>query len=136
MWEENLGFTIELTNEEWALFQATRTDGDFDMARGGWLTDFMDPSGMLGIFTQGNAYNDPDYNSAAFEAQILAAQTATTSAAHFEALYAAHELFMADMPVIPIYHYNDSMLVKSYLTGWSRSVLGSIDFSTASIEAE
>jgi oligopeptide transport system substrate-binding protein len=136
MWEENLGFTIEITNEEWALFQATRTDGNFDMARGGWLTDFMDPSGMIGIFTQGNAYKDPDYNSAAFEAKIAEAQTATTSAAHFEALYAAHELFMADMPVIPIYHYNDTMLVKDTLTGWSRSVLGSIDFSTASIEAE
>jgi len=135
MWFENLGFTIELTNEEWALFQATRTDGDFDMARGGWLTDFMDPSGMLGIFTQGNAYNDPDYNSTAFEAQIDLAKSATSSADHFNALYAAHELFMADMPIIPIYHYNDTMLVSSRLTGWSRSVLGSVDFSTASIEA-
>jgi len=95
----------------------------------------MDPSGMLGIFTQGNAYNDPDYNSTAFEAQIDLAKSATSSADHFNALYAAHELFMADMPIIPIYHYNDTMLVSSRLTGWSRSVLGSVDFSTASIEA-
>jgi oligopeptide transport system substrate-binding protein len=136
MWEENLGFTIQLANEEWALFQATRTDGNYDMARGGWLTDFMDPSGMLGIFTQGNAYNDPDYFNQDFEDAIEASRTATTSEAHFDALYLAHEIFMADMPVIPIYHYNDSMLVKSYVTGWSRSVLGSIDFSTASITTE
>ena len=133
MWNENLGFTINLANEEWALFQATRTDGNYDMARGGWLTDFMDPSGMIGIFTQGNAYNDPDYNSAAFEAKIDEAKTATTAAAHFEALYDAHAIFMEDMPVIPIYHYNDTMLVSSKLTGWGRSVLGSIDFSTAKI---
>jgi oligopeptide transport system substrate-binding protein len=134
MWEENLGFTINLANEEWALFQATRTDGNYDMARGGWLTDFMDPSGMIGIFTQGNAYNDPDYNSAAFEAKIAEASSATSSADHFNALYDAHEIFMQDMPVIPIYHYNDTMLVKSYVTGWSRSVLGSIDFSTATVD--
>lgn len=134
MWKDNLGFEINLANEEWALFQATRTDGDYDMARGGWLTDFMNPSGMIGIFTQGNAYNDPDYDSAAFEAKIDLAKTATDSATHFQALYDAHEIFMADMPVIPIYHYNDSMLVKSYVTGWSRSVLGSIDFSTATVE--
>lgn len=134
MWADNLGFTIQLGNEEWALFQATRTDGNYDISRGGWLTDFMDPSGMIGIFTQGNAYNDPDYDNPAFEAQLELARTATTAAAHFNALYAAHEIFMEDMPVIPIYHYNDTMMVKSYIKGWSRSVLGSIDFSTAYIE--
>jgi oligopeptide transport system substrate-binding protein len=134
MWEENLGFTIELGNEEWALFQVTRTEGNFDMARGGWLTDFMDPSGMIGIFTQGNAYNDPDYNNPDFEDALEDARTATTAQAHFEALYEAHEIFMADYPVIPIYHYNDVLMVKSYVKGWSRSVLGSIDFSTAYIE--
>ncbi|AIO19534.1 Oligopeptide-binding protein OppA precursor [Candidatus Izimaplasma bacterium HR1] len=134
MWSENLGFDINLANEAWSLFQATRTAGNFDMARGGWLTDFMDPSGMIGIFTQGNAYNDPDYDNAAFEAKLLEASSATTAAAHFSALYDAHALFMADMPVIPIYHYNDQWLVKSYVTGWGRSVLGGVDFSTAQVD--
>lgn len=133
MWSENLGFTIQITNEPWALFQVSRTAGDFDMARGGWLTDFMDPSGMIGIFTPGNAYNDPDYLNPAFVTFITAAAEATTSAAHFDALYSAHEVFMQDMPVIPVYHYNDSMLVKDYVEGWSRSVLGGVDFSTATI---
>ncbi len=134
MWLENLGFTIQITNEPWALFQVSRTEGDFDMARGGWLTDFMDPSGMIGIFTPGNAYNDPDYLNPAFVAFITTAAEATTSATHFDALYDAHAVFMTDMPVIPVYHYNDSMLVKSYVVGWSRSVLGGVDFSTATIE--
>jgi oligopeptide transport system substrate-binding protein len=136
MWKDNLGFEINLANEAWALFQATRTDGAYDMARGGWLTDFMDPSGMIGIFTDGNSYNDPDYMSTAFEAQIALANSATSDADHFAALYAAHAIFMADMPVIPIYHYNDQWMVKSYLKGWGRSVLGGIDFSTAYIEME
>lgn len=134
MWESNLGFTIQLKNEEWASFQTRRSNGDFDLARGGWLTDFMDPSGMLGIFTAGNAYNDPDYLNPAFEAKIADSQTATSAADHFQALYDAHKIFMADMPVIPIYHYNDTMLVKAKVKGWSRSVLGSVDFSTAYIE--
>jgi oligopeptide transport system substrate-binding protein len=134
MWASNLGFTIQIANEEWALFQAARTAGNYDIARGGWLTDFMDPSGMIGIFTPGNSYNDPDYLNPAFVTQINLAQEATTAAAHFEALYAAHAIFMEDMPVVPIYHYNDQMMAKSYLKGWSRSVLGSIDFSSAYIE--
>ena len=133
MWSETLGFTIQITNEPWALFQVSRTEGDFDLARGGWLTDFMDPSGMIGIFTPGNAYNDPDYLNPEFVAFITAAAEATTSDAHFDALYDAHKVFMTDMPVIPVYHYNDSMLVKAYVEGWSRSVLGGVDFSGATI---
>ena len=131
MWSENLGFTIQLGNEEWATFQDTRTDGNYDLARGGWLTDFMDPSGMLGIFTQGNAYNDPDYFNQDFEDQLAIAREATTAEDHFNALYEAHRIFMADLPIIPIYHYSDVLMVKAQITGWSRSVLGSIDFSTA-----
>jgi len=134
MWSENLGFEIELGNEEWATFQDTRTDGAYDISRGGWLTDFMDPSGMIGIFTQGNAYNDPDYYNADFEAALQDARDATTAATHFEALYTAHQIFMEDMPIIPIYHYNDVLMVSARVTGWSRSVLGTIDFSTASVD--
>jgi oligopeptide transport system substrate-binding protein len=134
MWSENLGFEIKLGNEEWATFQDTRTDGAYDLSRGGWLTDFMDPSGMIGIFTQGNAYNDPDYYNPDFEDALEDARDATTAAAHFNALYAAHEIFMEDMPVIPIYHYSDVLMVSSIVTGWSRSVLGTIDFSTASVD--
>ena len=136
MWADNLGFTIQLGNEEWATFQDTRTDGAYDISRGGWLTDFMDPSGMIGIFTQGNAYNDPDYYNADFEAKLEEAREATTAAAHFEALYEAHEIFMDDMPIIPIYHYSDVLLVKARIVGWSRSVLGTIDFSTAKFAEE
>ncbi len=41
---------------------------------------------------------------------------------------------MEDMPIIPIYHYNDVLMVSMRVTGWSRSVLGTIDFSTASVD--
>lgn len=94
----------------------------------------MNPSSMIGIFVPENTYNDPDYDRDEFVDSMNDAKNATSSAAHFAALYAAHEIFMTDMPAIPIYHYNDSMLVSSHLTGWSRSVLGSIDFSTATID--
>jgi len=134
MWKTNLGFTIQLANEEWAVFQVTRTAGNFDLARGGWLTDFMDPSGMLGIMTDPTyAYNDAGYDSADFQEQMKIAAEATDAAAHFEALYNAQEIFMTDSPVIPIYHYSDTMLASSKLKNWSRSVLGSVDFSGATI---
>jgi oligopeptide transport system substrate-binding protein len=133
-WNQVLGFQMSLGNQEWAVFQETRKNGNFDIARGGWLTDFMDPIGMLAIFTNGNAYNDPKYNNPAFDQLISDAQSTTVTSIHFEKLYAAQTLFMEDMPIIPVYHYSDFMYVKAYVKDWGRSVLGTVDFSRAYID--
>ncbi len=134
MFKTNLGITCTLENQEWAVFQDTRTQGDFELARGGWLTDFMDPMGMLGIFKNLDvAYNDPNYYNPEFEKLLNEASAATSPKAHYDALYAAQTVFMNDMPVIPVYHYSDTMLASDKVVGWDRSVLGSVDFSTASI---
>ena len=134
-WNTVLGFQMDLVNTEWAIFQVDRKNGNFDVARGGWLTDFMDPIGMLAIFTDGNAYNDPNYNNPAFDTLIEEAQAATDPVVHFAKLYAAQTIFMQDMPIVPVYHYSDFMYVKAYLKDWGRSVLGTVDFSRAYIEA-
>jgi oligopeptide transport system substrate-binding protein len=133
-WESNLGFTIQLANQEWAVFQDTRSQGDFDIARGGWLTDFMDPSGLLSIFTSNNAYNDPNYYNDTFDQLMADSVAATDESEHYDLLYQAQEEFMNDMPIIPVYHYTDTMLVSDALVDWGRSVLGSVDFTRAHLE--
>ncbi|MCF7925103.1 MAG: peptide ABC transporter substrate-binding protein [Candidatus Izimaplasma sp.] len=133
-WANNLGFTINLANEEWAVFQDTRSAGNFDIARGGWLTDFMDPSGLLSIFESSNAYNDPNYYNDTFDQLLADATAATDESVHFDKLYEAQEEFMNDMPIIPVYHYTDTMLVSDVVVNWGRSVLGSVDFTRTSID--
>ena len=133
MFKTNLGINAKLENQEWAVFQDTRTNGDYEMSRGGWLTDFMDPSGMLAIFQEGNSYNDPNYLNADFEAAMLAAAETTDPAEHFAQLYKAQEILIQDMPIITLYHYTDIMLASERVVGWDRSVLGSVDFSTATV---
>jgi len=132
-WQQVLGFTMPLANQDWAIFQDTRSQGDFSVARGGWLTDFMDPSGLLGIFKSDNAYNDPNYYNDEFDTLLTEASSTTDTTTHFEKLYEAQELFMTDFPIIPVYHYTDTMLVSDDLVGWGRSVLGTVDFTRATI---
>jgi len=132
-WRQVLGIEFTLENQDWAIFQDTRRDGLYDIARGGWLTDFMDPAGMLAIFTTNNAYNDPNYANETYDLLMTEAQEATSPAIHFNKLYQAQAILMNDMPVVPVYYYSDIMMVKDYVQGWSRSVLGSVDFSGAEI---
>jgi len=135
-WASNLGVNVSLQNQDWAIFQNSRKDGLYDFARGGWLTDFMDPAGMIAIFTEGNAYNDPNYVSTEFNNLMAEASAATTAAVHFEKLYDALDVLMADMPIIPIYYYSDILMVQSYVKGWGRSVLGTIDLTKCYIEGK
>ena len=132
MLKTNLGMKVKLENQEWAVFQDTRKAGDFEISRGGWLTDFMDPMGMLAIFTTENAYNDPNFSNARYD-ELLSTAAKTIGKEHFEALYEAQDILMAELPIITVYHYTEVMLVNPKLQGWDRSVLGTIDFSNAEI---
>lgn len=133
MFKTNLGITTTLENQEWAVFQDTRREGDFELARGGWLTDFLDPMGLLAIFKTGNTYNDPSYSNEEYDA-LMARANETVGAEHFEALYAAQDILMTELPIIPVYHYVDFMLSTPQVKNWTRSQLGGIDFSGASVQ--
>lgn len=132
MWKTNLGIECTLENQEWAVFQDTRKQGDYEVSRGGWITDFLDPMGLLAIFVDGNDYNDPKYNNPAYNKEMATASS-TYGAEHYKALYAAQDILMKDMPIVPVYHYTDYFLSSPKLKGWDRSMLGQIDFSTAYI---
>lgn len=132
MLKTNLGLKVKLENQEWAVFQDTRKAGDFQIARGGWLTDFMDPMGLLAIFTSENDYNDPNFSNARYD-ELLSLAAKTRGEEHFKALYEAQDILMNELPIITVYHYTEVMLVNPKLQGWDRSVLGTIDFSLAEI---
>ncbi len=133
MWKTNLGIECTLENQEWAVFQDTRKQGDYEVSRGGWITDFLDPMGLLAIFVEGNDYNDPKYNNPAYN-EAMAVASSTYGQDHYEALYKAQDILMNDMPVIPVYHYTDFFLSSPKIKGWDRSMLGQMDFSTAYIQ--
>jgi len=133
MWKTNLGIETALENQEWAVFQDTRKEGDYEVARGGWLTDFMDPMGLLAIFQTDNAYNDPKYNNPDFDALVSKAN-GTIGAEHFEALYEAERILMTELPIVPVYHYTEIYLSSPHVKNWTRSVLSALDFSGAYLE--
>ena len=47
MWKNNLGINIKLDSQEWAVFQETRNQGNYEIARHGWIGDYLDPMTML-----------------------------------------------------------------------------------------
>ena len=76
MWQTQLGVTVTLNNQEWAVFLQTRKDGDYSIARNGWIADYNDPMSFLDMWltkdpkTGRGGNNDAQYANAEYDALI------------------------------------------------------------------
>lgn len=53
-----IGITMDISVEDWQTFLNDRKQGNFDVAREGWLADYDDPINMLELFTSDSGNND------------------------------------------------------------------------------
>ena len=53
-----LGIKITIRSEDWSAFIADRKEGNFTLAREGWIADFNDPINMLEMFMTDSGNND------------------------------------------------------------------------------
>lgn len=120
-WAE-LGVDLKVNIVEWASFTPMRRNGEFDVARNGWVGDYTDPSNIIELFCTTNGNNDGKYSNADFDAAMEDSRTTTDAAARSEDLHKAEDLLMEDAGCIPIAYYNDFWLQSSKITGaWHSS---------------
>lgn len=68
-WGE-LGINVEVNIVEWSSFTPMRRNGEYMVARNGWVGDYSDPSNMLDLFCTGNGNNDGKFSNADFDAAM------------------------------------------------------------------
>ncbi|WP_044913181.1 peptide ABC transporter substrate-binding protein [Butyrivibrio sp. WCE2006] len=56
-----VGIEVTIVKQDWNTFQQNRKDGNYDVAREGWLADFNDPINMLEMFLTDSGNNDPQF---------------------------------------------------------------------------
>lgn len=56
-----IGIDMDIQQEDWNVFLEDRKQGNFDIAREGWLADFDDPINMLEMWTTESGNNDCQY---------------------------------------------------------------------------
>ncbi|MZQ75338.1 MAG: peptide ABC transporter substrate-binding protein [Peptoclostridium sp.] len=136
MWKQNLGINVELSNQEWQVFQDTRNKGDYVIARDGWLADYVDPMTFLDMFISNSGNNHPHWNNPEFDAMIGDAKKESDPEKRFQIMHQAEDLMMADQIVLPVYYYTNPMMFKSYVKDVRVSPLGFVYFDTADIVNE
>lgn len=75
-WKNNLGIDVALQNQEWKTFLDTRSNShDFEVARAGWVGDYLDPNTFLDMFIKGSGNNDGLYDNPKYDELIKQAPT-------------------------------------------------------------
>ncbi|PKK40382.1 Oligopeptide ABC transporter, periplasmic oligopeptide-binding protein OppA [Clostridiaceae bacterium JG1575] len=139
MWKKTLGIDIQLSNEEWAVFQSSRNNGDFEIARHGWIADYNDPMSFLDMWISGEGEgvwgnNDAHFKNDRYDDLIRKARVEIDLAKRTQLLHEAEAILMEEMPILPIYFYTNVLCFKDYVKGVRKSPLGFLYFETAYIE--
>jgi len=132
-WEDVLGIKTNLSNQEWAVFLQTRRDGEFYVARNGWIADWNDPSAMLSLFRTGDGNNDCNYTNADFDMYMAESYASGDKAVRMTAMHNAEKVLMDDWGCAPIFYYMMSYMVSPNLHGWHKIPLGYTLLHTAYI---
>lgn len=134
MWKKNLGVDVDLKNEEWAVFQTTRNNKNYDIARHGWIADYNDPMNFLDLWVTGGGNNVSGYSNPEYDNLIKEAQKENDPEKRTALLHKAENILMDDMPIIPLYYYTSVVAANPKVKGWVKSPLGGYHFKKAYVE--
>ena len=109
MWQEKLGVTVQLQNQEWNAFLETRKKGEYQIARNGWIADYNDPCSFLDMWYTGGGNNDAQYSNPEYDAMIDAAEDI---------------IIGQDWALGPIYFYTQKYMMADDISGAFYTPLG------------
>jgi oligopeptide transport system substrate-binding protein len=125
MWKENLGISVELRTNEWAVYLAdlracNESKGElaaceFNAYRSGWGMDYGDPQNQLeSLFAPASSNHFTGWENERFD-ELLDLARAQTDVARRESYYKEADRILCEdeVVVIPLHGYELSVLVKT-----------------------
>ena len=157
-----IGITMNLENQEWATFLNTRKNGDYSIARNGWVADYNDPICFLDMWTTASGNNDVQFGKGAnadvaiynldltpygydvnvtngtwaqtYDVLISSIKSCTDSANRYAMMHIAEDMLMQTGCIVPLYFYTDIYMLDSNVHGFYSNPLGYKYFMYCTIE--
>ena len=148
----SVGITMNLENQEWNTFLNTRKNGDYSVARNGWLADYNDPICFLDMWVTASGNNDVQFGKGAhadvamydldltdlgydvavedgtwaetYDVIINLIKTCTDTETRYALMHRAEDLLMSTGCIVPLYFYTDIYMISSSVDGFFSNPLG------------
>ena len=130
-WKEKLGVEFDLDPVEMAQFKDRYSPtlekgpdgiphlkaGDFALARGSWYGDYMDVTTFTDKYLPLSLNNDAVWDSPEYAQLCQQAKTETDPQKRLDLLARAEQILVTACPILPIYHYTGTFLLKDDVRG-------------------
>jgi oligopeptide transport system substrate-binding protein len=124
MWREVLGVETAITNQEWKVYLDTRRQKiDTQVFRAGWIGDYNDANTFASMFLSTSEMNDSGYENARYDELIYLAAKEVDLERRAEYLQEAEAVLLADLPIMPLYFYVTTRLVKPWVAGLGQNIM-------------
>jgi oligopeptide transport system substrate-binding protein len=124
MWQQVLGVEASILNQEWKVFLDTKRQKiDTQVVRNGWIGDYNDANSFAELLLSTSGLNDAGYASPEYDALVRAASREGDLVRRADLLQQAEAVMLEDMPVLPIYFYVTSRLVKPWIGGYEPNIM-------------
>ncbi|NLA85455.1 MAG: peptide ABC transporter substrate-binding protein [Clostridiales bacterium] len=148
----SVGITINLENQEWNTFLNTRKEGNYTVARNGWVADYNDPICFLDMWTSGSGNNDIQFGkdehagiamydldlteygydvnvkdgtwAETYDVLINTIKSETDPEKRFALMHLAEDMLMETGATTPIYFYTDLYMISKKVDGFFANPLG------------
>ncbi len=118
MWRKNLGITVTLRNQEWKVYLDSMSHLDYDIARSGWIGDYMDPNTFLDCFVTGGGNNRTGWSHRGYDDLIARAAREADPRARLALLRQAERILVCEeLPILPLYFYVNTYMVRPRVRG-------------------
>ncbi|WP_320129468.1 peptide ABC transporter substrate-binding protein [uncultured Sphaerochaeta sp.] len=124
-WKTNLGINVQLENQEWQTYLSNRNQGNFTVARAGWVGDYQDPNTFLDMFLTGAGMNGGKYSNETYDLLINEAARMAGGADRMGVLKTAEDIMInEDQSLMPLYYYVTlNMIDTNKWGGWSTNTM-------------
>ncbi len=123
MWLMNLGAKVQIYNLEWKVFLQARQLRQPALFWDAWSGDFPDPFTFMQLYQTGFGLNDTGYTNPEVDALIDKATNTIDNAARMEMFHKAEAILNEDAPVVPVYYFVSTHLIKPFVKGWKSNTI-------------
>ncbi len=136
-WKKVLGLDVQLEVQEWKTFLSDTNNGQYEVARMGWILNFADVEAeVLPQFRCDAPDNRTKWCNQEFEALFSKAESTFDRKERVKILRQAERVLIEDMPVIPFYVYTQHHMQKPYVRDLARNVVDQVPFEKAWLDPD
>jgi oligopeptide transport system substrate-binding protein len=125
MWKRELNIEITLNNQDWKVYLDSVNNGNYQIARGGWIGDYVDPNSFLDMWVTDGGNNRTGWSDPRYDELVMRLAPAALSREQRYAWFREAEARLMDaMPVIPIFYSSRNYLMQPSVRGLPPNLLG------------